>query len=393
MPEEKVSEATQNVLEGKAVEPTLPALANAMTDDRKINLAKFDDGQRQKISDIVSTAGSGLDSTFVDNYGVAPQQNFNSFLDQLLQGIKTNEVGYAGELTIELAKQIKAMNLPKMKEEAEGGDWLGKIPIVGKWASAIHHFQLVHEEILKHIKEIEDKATRRRGELVAMNSKLDQLAERSIGNLGELELYLAAGQAILMRARADFNKKKDEIMKVNDPVALTRLRDSAEQINAFEARLLKMHVAFTRSMASIPEIRINQEAARIEARNILDTLLFDLPSLKSAIIRVASLNTIIKASKEDEARREITRQIGTIGSDALDEAYTRAKQSQGSGAEDVAALAATADKLLETIAKGVKFDEENRQKRETAEAQLGDIKNKLVDGLRANAMDMANRSV
>jgi hypothetical protein len=59
----------------------------------------------------------------------------------------------------------------------------------------------------------------------------------------------------------------------------------------------------------------------------------------------------------------------------------------------VAALAATADKLLETIAKGVRFDEENRQKREAAEAQLGDIKNKLVDGLRANAIDMANRSV
>ena len=187
MSEEKVTEAKERVAGGGAAESTLPALINAMGDDNKINLAKFDDGQRQKISDIVSTVGAGLDSTFVDNYGVAPQQNFNGFLDQLLQGIKTNEVGYAGELTIELAKQIKAMNLPKMKEEAEGGDWMGKIPIVGKWASSIHHFQLVHEEVLKHIKEIEDKATRRRGKLVAMNSKLDQLTERSIGNLGELE--------------------------------------------------------------------------------------------------------------------------------------------------------------------------------------------------------------
>jgi uncharacterized protein YaaN involved in tellurite resistance len=391
MSEEKVSE--QKEMEARVAGSNLPALLNAMTDDKKINLAKFNDGQRQKINDIVSTSGSGLDSGFVDNFGVEPQRGFNSLLDQLLQGIKTNEVGYAGELTIELAKQIKAMNLPKMKEEAEGGDWLAKIPLVGKLASAIHHFQLVHQEVLTHIKEIEDKATRKRAELVAMNSKLDQLADRSIDNLSDLELYLAAGQAILMRARADFNKRKDEATKSNDPIALTKLRDFAEQINAFEARLLKMHIAFTRSMASIPEIRINQEAARIEARNILDTLLFDLPGLKSAILRVASLQKIIAASKEDEARREITRQIGTIGADTLDEAYRRAKQSQGSGVEDVAALAATADKLLETIAKGVRFDEENRQKREAAEQQLGDIKSKLVEGLRANAIDMANRSV
>ncbi|SPF53538.1 hypothetical protein SBF1_6780002 [Candidatus Desulfosporosinus infrequens] len=154
-----------------------------------------------------------------------------------------------------------------------------------------------------------------------------------------------------------------------------------------------MHIAFTDALTAIPQIRVNQEAARIEARNIMDTVLFDLPRLKSAIIRVASLNQIINASKANEARRELARQIGSIGAEALDEAYTRAKQSQGNGMEDVAVLAATADKLLETIAKGVQIDEENRQKRQMAERQLGDIKGKLLEGLRANARDVANRSV
>ena len=154
-----------------------------------------------------------------------------------------------------------------------------------------------------------------------------------------------------------------------------------------------MHIAFTDSLTAIPQIRINQEAARIETRNIMDTVLFDLPRLKSAIIRVASLKQIIDASKTNESRREVTRQIGTIGADALDEAYSRAKQSQGNGAEDVAALAATADKLLETIAKGVRFDEENRQKRAAAAQQLDGIKVKLLDGLRANAQEMADRAV
>lgn len=125
----------------------------------------------------------------------------------------------------------------------------------------------------------------------------------------------------------------------------------------------------------------------------MDTILFDLPRLKSAILRVASLKQIMDASAGTEARREITRQVGAIGGDLLQQAYTQAKQSQGSGAEDVALLAQTADKLLETIALGVRLDEENRQKRKVAENQLGDIKVKLLEGLRANTNDLAQRSL
>jgi len=284
-----------------------------------------------------------------------------------------------------------------MKQETDGQDWVastfGKLPVIGKWFSALRYFQLTHQEITKHLTEIENKAQREMGKLAATNAKLDQLAEHTLENLKDLELYLAAGQSVLMRARADFNNRKNEILQSNDPIALTQLRDAAEQINAFEARLLRMHIAFTDALTAIPQIRVSQEAARIEGRNIMDTILFDLPRLKSAIIRVASLNQIISASKANEARRQLAREIGTIGAEALDEAYTRAKQSQGNGIEDVAVLAATADKLLETIAKGVQIDEDNRQKRQIAERQLGDIKGKLLEGLRANAREVVNRSV
>ncbi len=367
-------------------------LVNALPDKQKINLAKFDDAQRQRITDIASTVGV-LDSAAVTNFGVEAQRKMNSFLDQLLQGIRTYEVGQAGALTIELAHQIKAMDLPKVQQEIQSGDWITKIPIVGKWVSALRKFQMEHEEIIKHLNDIESKGQREVAKLASVNTKMDALADSTLSNLKELEVYLAAGQVVLMRARGEFHKRRDEVAQSNDPVALVQLRDQAEQINAFEARLMRMHVAYTDALVAIPQIRTTQEAARIEQRNIMDTILFDLPRLKSAILRVAALNLIVDASKEDEARRQIARQIGTLGADALDDAYTRAKQSQGAGAEDVAALAEIADKLLATIAKGVQLDEENRQKRQAAEQQLDVIKDKLIEGLRSNAAEIANRSV
>lgn len=283
-----------------------------------------------------------------------------------------------------------------MKEEAEGKDWFantfGNLPLIGKQLSSIRYFIASHEEIVKHLSEIESRAQREAGKITAANAKLDQLINYTIDNVKELELYLAAGQSILMKVRADFKRFKEEV-KSNDPLAIAQLRDMAEQINAFEARLLRMHVAFTDALISIPQIRLNQEAGRIEIRNIMDTILFDIPRLKSAIVRVASLKQILNASKETEARREITRQIGKIGADALDEAYTKAKLSQGTGAEDVAYLAETADKLLETINKGVLIDEENRNKRSRAEQDLNSIQSKLVEGLRANVEEISRHSI
>lgn len=365
----------------------LPALVNIFTDDRKINLAKFDEQQRQIITEIASSV-KVLDSDTITSFGMQSQRKLNGYLDDLLQGIRTNEVGAAGELTIELARTIKKINIPQMKEEVNGGDWVcntfGQLPLIGKWASSIRYFQMAHKEIIDHLADIENKAQSDVGKLKAINNKLDQLINYTLENLKELELVLAAGQAIVMRVRAEFSAKKNELSQSNDLIALTQLRDRAEQINAFETRLLKIHIAFTDALISVPQIRMTQESSRIAARDIIDTISFDLPRLKRAILQVASLNQIIKASKENEARKELTRQISALGAEALDEAYTKAKRSQGSGAEEVAALAAVVDKLLETINKGVRLDEENKIKRAEAEQQLGTIKVKLMDGMRDN---------
>jgi uncharacterized protein YaaN involved in tellurite resistance len=367
----------------------VPELANIMPDDKKINFTKLTEEERSEVNRIVA-AVPVLDSNAVATYGNDAQRKMNGYLDELLKGIRVCDAGQAGVITMELAKHIKSMNLPKMKAEAEGTDWVMNIPIIGKQLSAIRYFMASHEQILKQLNELENKAQREIGKLMASNANLDKLAEATLENINGLELYLAAGQVILLRAKADFAKRKESLADSNDLVEMAQLRDMAGQINAFEARLLKMHIAFTDSLTSIPQIRLNQEAAKIEINNIMDTIQFDIPRLKSGILRVASLKQILDASKDTKEKREITRQIGALGADALDAAYTQAKMSQGDGIEDVAILAATADKILETMAKGVRIDEENRQKNAQAEQQLNEIKQKLLEGMKANTEEIIN---
>ncbi len=362
----------------------LPTLAQHFGNDRKINLATYPSAQRRRIEEIVSRYPL-LDGDTVVSFGVEPQRGINRHLDELLQGIRTHQTGVAGELTLALAKNIRAMNLPRLQREAAGHDGLmsklGQLPLVGKWASALRYFQLSNREVIKHLAEIETRAQREMAKLSSANIKLDSLAEKTLAALQELEFHLAAGQAILLRARAQFERDKGAAAHSGDMLALTRLRDVAELLNAFEARLLRIHVAYTDAFVSVPQIRLTQQAARIEMHNIMDTLQFDIPRLKSAILRVAALQQIKQAAAANTARRNLTRRVGQLGADALEQAYLSAKQAQGNSVEDIALLAASADKLLDTLAKGAALSAENRRQYAQAQEQLAGIRSKFSDGL------------
>jgi uncharacterized protein YaaN involved in tellurite resistance len=368
----------------------MPVLANVLPHSQLIPLEKFDEARRKRIAEIADTV-SMADSNSIMTFGAEPQRRLNAFLDDMLKGVRTDEAGVAGELIVELASAIKGINLPKMKEEVAGqggiAGALAKLPIVGAHFSAFRHFNETRKEIHEHLDRIEKKASVEMGRLQAENAAADARARETLVNLRELEVYLAAGQVALVKARDDFAALKStvEATQPADPVLFSALRDMAEQINAFEARLVRMNIAIADAMVTVPQIRTTQEAARIEIRNIMDAMLFDMPRLKGAVLQVAALNQINKAAASTEARRRVAREIGQIGADALDQAYTNAKLSQGGAADDVQVLETIASRLLDTISKGAKVSEDNRSRREEAHKRIEALKGKLVEGLRAGA--------
>ena len=93
---------------------------------------------------------------------------------------------------------------------------------------------------------------------------------------------------------------------------------------------------------------------------------------------------ITRAHKNTKARKELASKLSAMGSQALQEAYVAAKGTQGDGINDVADLSIQADKMLETLAIGLRMDEENGRKREAAHAALSELKGKLQAGFIAH---------
>ncbi len=366
--------------------PATPDAASArLAASDLIDLSRLDPTRRQQVDIIAQTVGVG-DSNSIATFGAGPQRKLSGFLDQLLAGTRAEEIGLAGELVTELATNIKALDLPAVKREVDGKPaLLASLPVIGKYYSALRRFRAMQKTVVEHLAAIERKAETHLGKLKASNAGLDRLLDATEANLREIENWVAGGQQALARMRAALEAERVALADVHDPVALAKLRDTAEQIDAFETRLVRMHVAFTRGVLSIPQVRIAQQAGRIEIQNTLDTILFDLPDLKSAIVRVAALHQISRAGDATAARRKIGQELQQIGIDALDQAYTRAKQTQGDMGADVELLSRMGDKILATLDRGVEIDRQNREKRAQAVEQLGEVRTRLLEGLRTQA--------
>jgi uncharacterized protein YaaN involved in tellurite resistance len=366
--------------------PLLPiaALSRALRSEYKMDLGKLGGEQVKRVNQIAASV-SFSDTNSLMSFGSDAQRQLSQHLDQLLEGMRTSEAGGAGDVAIALASTIKDLQLPKVKAEVEGrnslGQMLGQVPVVGPWFSALRALQLRHRKITEHLSAIERNAQGQLTVLKSMNSKLDRMVDATIDNIKALELYMAAGQIVVVKARADFEQQRQAVEKSRDVVEVARLRDFAEQLNAFETRVVRIHLAHSQSMVSVPEIRASQTAAVIEMNNVMDSILFDLPNLKRAILNVASLSATAKASKATDARRALSRELSSIGSDELQATYLKAKESQADFAADIAALASSADKLLQTIEMGRRLDIANADKRAKAITDLSSLNRKFTDGL------------
>jgi uncharacterized protein YaaN involved in tellurite resistance len=374
--------------------PALPDLGYALSEKHQMDLSRLDNEQVSRMNQIVATV-SFADTNGLLSFGSEPQRKLSEHLDALFDGIRTADVGAAGDLAIELATTIKSLNLQKMKREIDGQDWVaasfGRLPLVGPWFSALRYLHLRNKAVKAHLDAIEDKANKDLAKLKAMNDKLDRLVDACIANIRDLDIYLAAAQVIVKRARVEYETRRAAAAQSRDVVEISRVRDFAEQLNAFETRVVRMHLAHGESMVAVPEVRASQTASRIEMSNILDSLLFDLPHLKRAILQVAALDGVQRAARANDKRREVSRQISALGSEQLQSVYVKAKESQGQVAADVALLAQSADKLLQTLELGEKLDVENAAKRQKAMQDIAGIKNKFTAALLDSGEKFVNR--
>src|SRR3989344_2984522 len=320
-------------------------------------------------------------------FAAKPQKDMSAFLNELMAGIRVKDAGLAGDISMQLAKGIDLMSLHKVKEQILNPPSSNLAARFFRWLfhlkNYLYAFYLSQTPIRSLVDEIERKANNRIVTLTANSEKLDQLAKRSVIQIRALEVWIAAGEQILVGAINQYLAEREKVLQTKDVVLASQLRDMARQLAAFEKRLLETKIAFVEAgSVTIPRIRAVQEASVIEIQNTSEQILFHLTKFKAGIVMIAALNDIASAQRERQVMDENERKLDATLDDVVRQVYVEAKKSQGSPLAKVEALIKTVDAVEAGINEGIRLESETRKMREQAEQLLVGIKDRISEALK-----------
>lgn len=330
------------------------------------------------------------DTTLILRYASEPQRKMSSFLDELLQGVRVKDVGVAGEMVMELSDGINLMQLDKVRDQLKGKEgllaWIVNILSLG--TNYIRAFYESQKAITDKFEKIEAKSSNRMGILQGDLQKLDRLIGGSRDQIIDLEIYIIAGDKIIKREIENYRKTALAANESRNLQEAAEVRDFGRQIEAFDTRLIRIKEAYIRaSITTIEQVRLNQEAIRIEIQNLQDGILFTLPQMKILILQIAALNDTKEAQKAREAMEGINKRLSSLQADMSQDVYESAKKSQGSSLERVEQAQQIVKALQETIQNAVKLEEEGRKSREAAGNLLVEMKNEFTEVLNQANLD------
>lgn len=310
-------------------------------------------------------------------YGAEAQKKISDFSDSALSKVKTKDLGSVGDMIADLVVELKGFDAA---EEEEKGFFGFFKKASNKVTSLKARYDAAEENVNKICEQLEEH------QIVLLKdiAMLDELYERNLLNFKELTMYILAGKRKLEEVRnTELKALVEKAKKTGLAEDSQAANDLANQCDRFEKKLHDLQLTRMISIQMGPQIRLVQNNDTLMTEKIQSTLVNTIPLWKSQMVLALGLNHSKEAM---EAQREVTQMTNELlrkNAETLKMATIETAKESERGVVEIETLQYTNQNLIETLEEVVKIQDEGRQKRRAAEAELarieGELKDKLLD--------------
>jgi uncharacterized protein YaaN involved in tellurite resistance len=316
------------------------------------------------------------DSNAIVQYGIGAQKNIAGFADSMLQSIRVKDAGDVGQSLTDLMFKIKDAGVGDLSSEKKG--------FLSGLFGGIQRFIAKYEKLETQIDKIVDQLDSSRMNLLRDITMLDQLFTKNNEYLGDLDLFLAAGQMKLDDLKANELPALEAKAKASsDPLDAQRLNDFNSFCHRFEKKLYDLKLSRIVAIQTAPQVRLIQNNDQSLVEKIQSSIMTTIPLWKSQIVIAIALFRQKSAVKVQTAVDDATNDLLLKNSEMLKQGSIEVAQANERGIIEIETLKATNANLIETLESTIKIHEEGRAKRAAAEAQLtqieADLKGKLIE--------------
>ena len=313
-------------------------------------------------------------SNAILQYGAGAQKKISDFSESALENVKTKDLGEVGDMLAGVVTELKSFD----EEEEEKGIF----GFFKKGGNKLANMKAKYDKAEVNVNRICDALEGHQIQLMKDIAMLDKMYELNTTYFKELSMYIAAGKKKLqdvattelpeLEAKAARSGLPEDAQAVNDLNALC---------NRFEKKIHDLELTRTISLQMAPQIRLVQSNDTVMSEKIQSTLVNTIPLWKSQMVLAIGVENSSRAAKAQREVTDMTNELLRKNAEKLKLATVETAKESERGIVDIETLKATNESLISTLDEVMKIQQEGKEKRRTAEAELNRIENELKQKL------------
>ena len=343
--------------------------------ENSLNYELLSEEEKKAIDDFIEKVDV-TDTAQVIQFGAAAQNKISSFSDNVLQNVKTQSTGEAGDLLAELVAEVKSFN-------TEVPDSLSPKGISGIFFNVkkqIDKMIAKYSKVETNIDKIEKQLETEKIKMLKDITIFDTLYEKNLEYFKEISLYIIAGEKKLEELRnvtlPELQKKAEESGEQSD---VQKVNDMVNTINRFEKKIYDLKTTRIISLQMAPQIRLIQNNDSELVEKIQSSLINTIPLWKNQIVISLGLANAKEALGVQKAVTDTTNDMLQKNSELLKQGTISIAEESEKAIVNVETLKKTNRDIIETLDKVLEIHETGRAKRVEAEKELLNIEKELKD--------------
>lgn len=309
-------------------------------------------------------------SSAILNYGVGAQRKLSSFAEKALEGVRTKDMGEAGNMITKLNAELRNLDFDDNDK--------GLKAIFKKGANRLATLKAKYSKIETNINEITTELEKHEIMLLKDIAMLDQMYEANLAYFKELSMYIAAGKKKLDETRntelVSLQNKAKESGLAEDIQAAT---DLAGMCDRFEKKITDLQITRTIALQTAPQIRTVQGSNTQMAEKIQSTIVNVIPLWKNQMVIAIGVEHSNQAAKAQREVSDMTNELLRKNADALKLATIETAKESERSIVDMETIKHTNEQLITTMDEVLRIQAEGKERRRAAEQELSLIEHEL----------------
>lgn len=325
--------------------------------------------QEQKMVDDFSKKIDVENTNQILQYGAGTQKKMADFSDAALENVKTQDLGEVGDLISGVVGELKNFDAAEEK---------GLFGFFKKQGSKIETLKNRYAKAEVNVERISDALQEHQVRLMKDSAMLDQMYEQNLAYFKELTMYILAGKKKLGEVRDGKLRELEARAKASGLAEDAQAaRDLEEKCQRFEKKIHDLELTRTISMQTAPQIRMIQNNDTSMVEKIQTTLVNTIPLWKSQMVLALGIAHSAEAAQAQHEVNELTNNLLKKNAETLHMASVETAKEAERGIVDIETLQKTNADLIQTLDDVMKIQQEGREKRQAAEADMRRMENEL----------------